>query len=526
MKKYFFYLIVAAVGLMSVFVACDKAADKAPTQTANAGEPPPEREELTAARNIEDSSERLKELQRIKAAYPNSTMSFNIDSALLDAAGQNADTFDKLLAAQKEIIKSTKQENRFLLTAAAADMLFGHAKSSEFPAPGLLKAVQNYRADGIKLLANPTKNLPESRRNQVDILKDIFEVSLARAQYLNGDGATGLKTILAHGESGRNAIFWVVLGEIYLDQKREEESLDAYFQAAAEGNAMGIDGAKAVYVKINGSDAGFDAELEKYRETRPFNPAPFNGPANWKGKVALIEIFTGSECPPCVAAGFGFDGIKESYSTQYVAVLKYHLPIPRYDPMMNPATKVRQDYYGVSSTPTAIVDGTKPVMAGGYRTASLDVFNRAKSVIDPLLGMEVQIDVKASATLNGNRVQVDCDFSKVIDGADYHVVLVQTEQEFKGYNGIKNHKMVVRDIQTVAPASSATVTFNIPEAEKAADAHITEWGKTAPERRITGSQWPLKRNIIDRKQLKAVVFVQDKESKLVHNAFVADVVAK
>ena len=260
---------------------------------------------------------------------------------------------------------------------------------------------------------------------------------------------------------------------------------------------------------------------------RPFQPPPFTPPANWKGKTVLAEVFTGSECPPCVAAGYGFDGLKESYPTQYLAILKYHLPIPRYDPMMNPATKKRQDYYGreiISGTPTAIIDGVKSVSAGGGRNDSLAVFNRAKTEIDSVLTANADVTIKATATLMGDTVQVNCEFSKIIQGADYNVVLVQTEEEFKGGNGIAVHKMVVRDIETVKPTDKATVAFNIPASEKAAGDYITEWGKTeAAQRRMQPSQWPAQHTKMDRAKLKAVVFVQDTNTRQVYNAFVADV---
>jgi thiol-disulfide isomerase/thioredoxin len=43
----------------------------------------------------------------------------------------------------------------------------------------------------------------------------------------------------------------------------------------------------------------------------------------------LAELFTGSECPPCVGADLAFDGLVEAVPAKYLAVLVYHLPIPR-----------------------------------------------------------------------------------------------------------------------------------------------------------------------------------------------------
>jgi hypothetical protein len=491
----------------------------------------PERAELAAANRIEDLSARLKELRRIKAAYPKSTIIYSIDLAMLDVATRNANNFDKLLAAQSEIIKSSRTQDRFRLTANAASMIFVHPKINNFPKPAVLKAIQNYKAEGLPLLADPEfiASIAEALRITVlDTYKTLFDVPLAKAQMMNGDGKSAIKTLEGYGEAARDSDYFNTLGLAYLSQKRDKEALEAFLQAASEGNKSALESAKTVYTRLNGSGAKFESALESHRAKRPFAPPPFKAPENWKGKTVLAEVFTGSECPPCVAATFAFDGLKESYPTKYLAVLKYHLPVPRYDPMMNPATKKRQDYYGteiIRGTPAAIIDGTKTVSVGGTRLGSFASFNAAKSVIDALLETATNIVIKADASLSGDKVKVDCEFSEVLEDAEYNVVLVQAEEEFKGGNGIIYHKMVVRDIETVSPSDKASVTFDLSESERAADAFIAEWGKTAPQGRFQGTSWPAKHNKIGRNNLKAVVFVQDKKTKQVYNAFVADVAA-
>ncbi|MCL1908296.1 MAG: hypothetical protein FWG12_02890 [Holophagaceae bacterium] len=509
------------IGLCLGLGICPGVSAQAPQQQG-----PPEQAELVAARNISDVSARLKELKRIKEAYPQSTVSYTIDLAILATASLNTDSLDGLLAAQMEAIGSSKIQDRFWLLLDSTDVLLSHPKTSEFSMPEVLKAIQDNKVKALTILANPDNltSVPQKFSYTIPAsYKDMFEVSIARAQLQCGDGQAAIATLEKHGEHSRGTAYYFALGEAYLDQKRDNEALEAFLQVAAESNPAATEKAREIYVKLNGNEAGFEAEIEKLRETRPFSPPPFSAPENWKGKTVLAEVFTGSECPPCVSAGFGYDALKDYYSTQYLAVLKYHLPIPRYDPMMNPATQKRQDYYAVRSTPTAIIDGVKSVPAGGYRTASFDTFFRAKNEIDPLLSGTPLVTIRASATIDSDKVTVDCEFSNIVEGADYHVVLAQTEEEFKGYNGIKSHKMVVRDIETVPPGGSASVTFDLPESEKLADTHISDWGKTAPQTRITGSKWPQKNNKISRSNLKAVVFIQDRESKQVHNALVVDV---
>ncbi|MDR2561380.1 MAG: hypothetical protein LBC63_06400 [Holophagales bacterium] len=488
---------------------------------------PPEQAQYVAAMRITDMRARIKELKRIKAAYPNSSIAYNIDYNLLVAETRNAANFGDMLAVQKEVIASSEIAGRFLVLVNAADMVLNHREAAKFPEDAL-KTIQAYRAEGKQLLDAPetfARYQGEMRTTAMNSYKNMFEIPLAKALLMNEKGQDALNVLDGYRKSSQPTVaYYVALGETYQALKRDKDALDAYFEAAISGSVGATTNAKALFAKINGSDANFDKELNLRKAHRPFTPPPFKAPENWQGKTVLAEVFTGSECGPCVAATFAFDALEKSYPSQYLAVLKYHLPIPLYDPMMNHATKKRQDYYGrgmITGTPTAIIDGVVSPAVGGDRLGTSTSFDRAKKEIDAALVAGIEVKVEAKATISGDVVAVDCEFSKVIEGADYNVALIQTEQEFKGSNGIVQHHMVVREFKSVAPSTMAKVTFNIVESEKAADAFITEWAKTASERNKQLSN--TRHNKIDRKKLKAVVFVQDKKTKHVYNAFVAEV---
>ncbi|MCL1894609.1 MAG: hypothetical protein FWG02_10350 [Holophagaceae bacterium] len=501
----------------------------AQTQQARTA-PPPEQAELNAAMNITDLNARLKELQRIMAAYPESRIFREIKSSILRTVSQSADTLEKLLVAQKEVISSAKLQDRFSLMTTATSILFSHSKAANFSKSAVLEAVQDYKNSAMQLLSNPDfiSTIPENRREaSINTNKTAFELSMANAHLMNGNAQSALTILEEYKKTGQaSPVFYNLLGQSYTNLNRHSEALEAFLDASVNGMPAATASAKAAYEKVHGSEAGFTDRLKALQTSLPFHPPPFKAPENWQGKAVLAELFTGSECPPCVAADFAFDGLIESYPAKHLVILEYHLPIPRYDPMMNPATKARQDYYKVSSTPTVIIDGATPASGGGGRAASEATFNRYKDVIDPIMGSATPVAIRASAKLSDQTVTVNCEFSKVVEGADYNVVLVQRVQEFAGYNGIVHHKMVVRDIATVAPNTTASITFNLPNNEKATDAHIAEWGKTAADLRRIGppaTSWPMTISKINRSDLQAVVFVQDKESKQVHNAFIVDV---
>jgi thiol-disulfide isomerase/thioredoxin len=109
------------------------------------------------------------------------------------------------------------------------------------------------------------------------------------------------------------------------------------------------------------------ADEEYKKSLPPFHPEPFARPESGSARVALIEMFTGSECPPCVAADLAFDSLIESTKPTEVVALQYHLHIPGPDPMTNAASEERAKYYGVGSTPSPYFNGKaeEKVRGGG-----------------------------------------------------------------------------------------------------------------------------------------------------------------
>jgi len=493
---------------------------------------PPEFAELQAASRIADLNERIKELQRLKAAYPNSPYASAFNTGLMAAYTNLADSLDKVLSVQKEAIANAKPTNRLNLIATAVQLIMRHPKLDSFPKDELLKAIRDYQAQGVELVKHPevqAQNPEEDPAEAIESVKSFFELPIARIQLQSGNVKGTFASLYVYEQSqGASAEYYSLLGDAYLSINPEKDALEAYFGAAVEGDSNAAEKAKTLFAKINGDASKFNEELARRQSVLPFHPPAFVVPADWNGRTVLAELFTGSECPPCVGADLAFDGFIESYPSKYLAILEYHLPIPGPDPMMNPATKKRQDYYGTSvitGTPTRVIDGRNHTSSGGYRQHAKGLFDEIKKTIDAAMVEAPGLTIKAAAKHEGDKVTVDCEFSKVIKNAEYNVVLVQSEEKHKGGNGIALHKMVVRDIATVKPAAKATATFNIAESEKATDAYLTEYEKTMQARR-PDFKWPARRNKIDRSGLKVVVFVQDKETKQVHNAFVADVTKK
>jgi len=488
--------------------------------------PPPEYRELVAATDIQDAAVRLKEFERIKAAYPNSPYKEAIEGSILQARVELAETLEDVLALQKDFMAKGQGPARLQNPVVLAAQLLNHPRLGTFDASAVLGAVLKFREEAVKTAEDPAayEGLPQDQREffKSQVI-NAFELLGAKAYLNTGDAAKAMGALdsykKAGGPTGGN--YQYALAAVLERTGKVEGAYDAYLTAAVENYEDAADRAKALYIKIHGQADGFEAALEAKFKALPFHPEPFKAPADWKGKAVLAELFTGSECPPCVGADLAFDGLVEAVPAKYLAVLVYHLPIPRPDPMMNPATKNRQDVYGVNSTPTVVIDGTNKTLGGGNRGAAEGKFAQYRAAIEPLLSAAPAVSPKVRASLAGDTVNVSYDFDKAVPGADYLLVLVQDEQEHKGSNGVVYHKMVVRDLIVADPAAPRSAVFDLAASEKAADAYLTEFEKTYT--RTPNFKWEARRNALPRKGLKVVFFVQEKGTGKVLNSVVADV---
>lgn len=487
---------------------------------------PPEYKDIAAASRLTDADARLKEFERIKAAYPNSEMMKAINSFILTAKIELADTLEAVLGMQKGGVEQAQGPERLAYMAGSAEEILEHPKLNTFAPPLVTAAVQAYKDQAFKAASLPDtfKGIPP---DQIKFFKDYylsgFDVSLALAYLNEGQAAKALIALEAYKKNGGlpDGRYSYSLAEARAKLGQSKDALESYLDAAVDQYKDAADKAKALYIKLNGRDKGFEARLEAKVRELPYAVSPFKPSSEWKGKAVLAEIFTGSECPPCVGADLGFDGLIESYPARYLAVLEYHLPIPRPDPMMNPATKKRQGYYGVNSTPTVFIDGEKKMAGGGSRSMAGEKFKQYAAEVAPRLIGAPGVALTVEAGRAGDEVKVKCGFDRAVPGAEYYVVLVQGEEKYTGSNGIVFHKHVVRDLAVLDPASAREVVFNLAASEQAADQYLTDFEKTYD--RIPNFKFAERRFKINRQGLKVVFFVQETTTKKVLNAAAAEV---
>src|SRR5262249_44678338 len=137
-------------------------------------------------------------------------------------------------------------------------------------------------------------------------------------------------------------------------------------------------------------------------------------------RVAVMELFTGATCPPCVAADAAFDALKMSYQPKDLVLIQYHMHIPAPDTLTNPDTIARWNYYSgkfaaeMRGVPSALFNGkpfgkydNDPTHGGGGAMSNAEnKFGQYRNVIDPLLEEKSALKISGTAKRAGDKINI------------------------------------------------------------------------------------------------------------------------
>jgi len=299
--------------------------------------------------------------------------------------------------------------------------------------------------------------------------------------------------------------------------------LDALAAALRKNNKA--DEAKEIDARLDKLEAKADAEYLK--KMPPYQPEPYRGRKNKSDRVVLVELFTGAQCPPCVAADLAFDGLTKTYKPDEVVLLQYHLHIPGPDPLTNPDAEARQEYYGkaLEGTPTAFFNGAPRAPDGGPVDLAKDKYFEYRDVINPLLEKSAPAQLRVSANRQGEKIDIQAEASQLDKPGDkirLRFALVEEQAHYVGGNQIRYHHDVVRSLPGGAEGfplkektSKQTTSVDLAELRQKLTAYLDDFAKQRP--------FPNGRRPLELKKLRVVAFIQDDESKEVLQAAQVDV---
>lgn len=272
--------------------------------------------------------------------------------------------------------------------------------------------------------------------------------------------------------------------------------------------------AKQIAARVAALEPKIDEEY--LRTVPPFKPTVFAGRKDRNAnQVVLLELFTGAQCQPCVAADVAFDALQKTYKPTELVLVQYHQHIPGPDPMTNPETVARWDYYRklfpeqVRGVPSSLFNGKVLGGGGGAMAASENKYLQYMSFIDPLLEKTTEVKLAGKATRKGDKIDIAIETAGAAgDDLRLRLLLVEESVKYVGTNGIRFHHQVVRAMPGGAAGVAIkdklfkhTAAVDITELRKSLTKYLDEFAANRP--------FPRPGRPLDMKDLRVVALVQN-----------------
>ena len=516
----------------------------AQTQSAAQAEVPPDVKAYRAAMSLLDPQRRIDALEQFLSDFPQSRYAAAIPNLILDLLIKGgAAQKEKILAQANRIVDDAPENGKSQACNTIATKLVGAEIMLDEAEVFAAKAISSFKENNF--------------------------LNLQREAYRKRGQAPPPDDYILRGFNSTRANYLVTLGQIYLKKGRDAEAEKTFKEArkanpslaaATTGLAMLIaktgDNAKALEMMTEAalsgrmtpaarqmleefyrkthqdSLAGLEETLdERYRRAwpNPLRVKPYKPRSSRTDRVVLAEVFTGAGCPPCVAADLAFEAALERYQRQDVAVLMYHLHIPRPDPMTNAATQSRATFYGVRGVPSYRIDGQSGG-GGGSREQTAAIYDRFNPRIEKQLETPSQAEIKLETALDGGMVKVRATVGRVESQSSslkLHLALVENMLRYSGENGVRFHPMVVRGL--AGPGASG---FRLRATQPTTFEHAFDLAQLTGdlkaqldgyEQRNPGFKFGEKKHALDPGNLSVVAFVQDEASLQILQAMRLDV---
>jgi hypothetical protein len=345
-----------------------------------------------------------------------------------------------------------------------------------------------------------------------------------------------LQTEAQHGappeEVRKAADRYVKLAGAYGPEMERQATYAALkLRASALRKAGKTDELKEVATRLARLEEELDREFVK--RAVPFPTEPYAGRTSKSDRVVVVELFTGAQCPPCVAADIAFDAALQTYKPSQVALLEYHLHIPGPDALTNADTEARARYYGkaIRGTPTMFVDGTPTAPLGGPAEGGKESYDALRKLINKELEEPAEARIKLDVKRKGDRLALEAqvsDLKKTGAKVRLRFALVEDVVHYAGNNGQRLHHHVVRSFPggvegfaLTEKTSKQSAKVSLGDLAEGLTDYLKKYQVPRGEQRpFAGGDFPLKLE-----HLKVVAFVQDDDSRQILQAAQADVPA-
>ncbi|HQR09343.1 MAG TPA: hypothetical protein PLN21_21155 [Gemmatales bacterium] len=337
-------------------------------------------------------------------------------------------------------------------------------------------------------------------------------------------------------QKGLESVALDVLEPIYKDlsektpASQQQPILASYVQALKAGNRTSE--LKTVEARLEKVEGELDREY--LATVPPFKPAKYSGRKESEAnQVAVLELFTGAQCPPCVAADVAFDALEKAYSHKDLVLIQYHMHIPGPDPLTNRDTEARFKYYQkhfageIRGTPSTLFNGKSAAGGGGGMANSEVKFKEYSNLINPILEKTTPIKVNGTASRSGDKIDINVDVYGAEGNDDLKLRLIVVEESIKyvGGNKLRFHHQVVRAMPGGAEGIAIKdknfkhhETADVSKIRAELTKYLDDYAANRP--------FPNTNRPLDMKNLKVIAIVQNDKNAEILQAIQLDVDGK
>ncbi|HEY7426135.1 MAG TPA: hypothetical protein VH682_18030 [Gemmataceae bacterium] len=463
---------------------------------------------------------------------------------VLASASDEETTLENLRVTKESLrfsIKSPEQTLPFAfrLPAAKKTKLYGVFQSGGSAIPAELEQTTVTSLDQIELLKEAlatTKDNATTMRTALTLVS-AAGASKAKPEEVRSWASRAVKAAEAYGPQWQREVILIAVD--MLTKQKGYESIALTYARQAERllddkdrpdvRKKVLDTLALALTKADKADEAKEVEARAKKIDLTIKPTPFAGRQGKSDRVVLVELFTGAECPPCVAADLAFDALGKAFKPSEVVRLQYHVHVPGPDPLTNPDSTKRFKFYRLGGTPSLLLNGKEASPGGGGSSAGWEKYDEYKETLLPLLETPAAAKLKASATRKGDKINIDVTASDVQADSDdlrLRVVLVEEQIAYTGGNKLAEHHHVVRAFaggvegEKVAKGKplTKTLTVDLDTVRKGLREYLDKTDKDTP--------FPKKDRPLDLKNLRVVAFVQNDATREVLQAVQVEVPAE
>jgi tetratricopeptide (TPR) repeat protein len=338
-----------------------------------------------------------------------------------------------------------------------------------------------------------------------------------------------------------NENFWFTLGKIYEKNDEFPKALNSYINGYIVFRFLSIQSAiRELCAKNDINQNKIESFIiQDSKEFSSIEPGNYEG-KNIKGNVVLAELFTGADDHESLSVDSAFDYLSEYYTRSELAILVYHQHFPTPDPMTNPDSFKRYQYYvhrGHLAIPTAIIQGTSRISGGGPNEFIKSKFEALKYTVEKYLDKNTNVKIAGFLKHIDDSIYVNLQIDKESDTPDsiyLHIALAEKSIDYAGDNGIKKHIFVVRNLYggpTGIPLklnkgnSNVSTTFDINEIETGISNYLLDPTKDPSWSITVKMRWKQWLGTLDRNNLAVVAWVQNDKTQEVSQSIYLDVPA-